>query len=104
MSIANASITTTDTSLITVPADKSYAIITILVCNTGVNSTSFDAHVIKSGQSKSDRNKVLTGVPVQGKDTFTFNAERLILDEADSLLLFADSDAGLHTTVSFLEV
>ena len=104
MSIANADLSTTDTTLITVPSGSSYAIITVLVCNTGTNAQSFDAHVIKSGQTKSDTNKVLTSVSVQGKDTFTFNTERLILDAADSLVLFADSDSGLHTTVSYLEV
>ena len=34
MAIAQAQLAATDTILVTVPADKSYAITTIMVCNT----------------------------------------------------------------------
>ena len=52
MAIAQAQLAATDTILVTVPADKSYAITTIMVCNTagynssGTNDTSFDLHFV----------------------------------------------------------
>ena len=35
MAIVNAAVLTTDTTLLTVPAGKKYALTTLLVCNTG---------------------------------------------------------------------
>ena len=54
MAIAQAQLAATDTILVTVPADKSYAITTIMVCNTagynssGTNDTSFDLHFVNT--------------------------------------------------------
>jgi hypothetical protein len=110
MAILNAAVATTDTTLLTVPASKKYAITTILVCNTatddgtGVNDTSFDMHVIPNGQSKSNTNIVLNNLTVTAADTFTFNVERLILEENDRIVLVGQSPTNLSATISYLEV
>ena len=89
MAINNAAVLTTDTEILTVPASKKYAITTLLVCNvgtddgTGVNDTTFDMHVIKDGQVKANTNLVLNKLPVTASETFTFNVERIILEEND---------------------
>lgn len=110
MAIVNAQIATTDTILITVPASKKYAITTVLVCNnqfddgSGANDTTFDMHVIPSGQSKTDRNIVLHDLKVSAADTFTFNVERLILEADDRLVFVGTNPTNLSVTVSYLEV
>jgi hypothetical protein len=110
MSIANATINTTDTIVLTVPADKSYAITTILICNvavddgTGTADTNFDMHVIPSGQTKTDTNLVINNVEVAAEDTFTFNVERLVLDQGDQIVFVGKSPTNLSATISYLEV
>lgn len=110
MAILNAAIQTTDTTILTVPAGKKYAITTLLVCNTatddgtGSNDSSFDMHVIPDGQTKSDTNLVLNNLEVSAADTFTFNVERLILEENDRVVLVGQSPTNLSATISYLEV
>lgn len=110
MAIANTAVLTTDSTILTVPSGKKYAITTLLVCNTatddgtGVNDTSFDMHVIPSGQSKSNTNLILNNLNVTASDTFTFNVERLILEENDSVILVGVSPTNLSATISYLEV
>jgi hypothetical protein len=110
MAISNAAVATTDTTILTVPSGKKYAITTLLVCNTatddgtGVNDTSFDMHVIPSGQSKSTSNLVLNDLEVTASDTFTFNVERLILEQDDRVVLVGRSPTNLSATISYLEV
>ena len=87
---------------------KKYAI-TSPVCNnqfddaSGANDTTFDMHVIPSGQSKTLRNLVLNDLKVAAADTFICNVERLIL-EADDRLVFVGANPNLSVTVSYLEV
>ena len=110
MAIATRKINLTDTTILTVPAEKSFAITTILVCNTaiedgtGTNNTAFDMHVIPNGQTKSDTNLVINNVGVSAEDTFTFNVERIVLDEGDSIVLVGKTPANLSATISYLEV
>ena len=110
MAILNATIASTDTTLITVPANKKYAITTILVCNvaaddgTTANDTTFDMHVIPSGQSKSTQNIVLNDLKVEAADTFTFNVERVILEADDRIVFIGANPTNLSVTMSYLEV
>jgi hypothetical protein len=110
MAILNAAIQTTDTTILTVPAGLKYAITTLLVCNTatddgtGTNNSRFDMHVIPDGQTKSNTNIVLNNLEVSAADTFTFNVERLILEENDRVVLVGQSPTNLSATISYLEV
>ena len=114
MAIVNGQIATTDTTLLTVPATKRYAITTMLFCNTasvdtgGSNDTNFDLHIIPSGQAKGNTNpnsnQVCNNLVVAGADTFTFDTEKLVLEAGDSIVAVSQSPANLVATVSYLEV
>lgn len=110
MAISNSTINLTDTIILTVPAEKSYAITTILVCNTaiddgtGTNNTNFDMHVIPNGQTKTDTNLVLNNIAVAAEDTFTFNVERIVLEQGDRVVFVGKTPANLSATISYLEV
>jgi len=110
MAVANAAVQTTDTTILTVPSGKKYAITTILVCNTatddgtGTNDSSFDMHVIPDGQTKSNTNIVLNNLEISASDTFTFNVERIILEENDKVVLVGQTPTNLSATISYLEV
>tara|TARA_Y100001954_G_C15486444_1_gene442982 strand:+ start:175 stop:507 length:333 start_codon:yes stop_codon:yes gene_type:complete len=110
MAIFNSALSVTGTTILTVPANKRYAVTTILVCNhavadaTGANDTKFDMHIVPSGGAKANANQVLNQISVAATDTFTFNVERIILDTGDFIILTSASPANLSATVSYLEV
>jgi hypothetical protein len=103
MAIINSILSTSQTDLLTVPASKSYAITTILVCNYGsVGSTSFNLHLVKSGDSAGNSNIVVSDLELPIGETFTFDSEKIVLEEGDSVVFFAGTD--LSATISYLEV
>jgi len=110
MAINNVSILSTDTTALSVPADKKYAITTLLVCNyasssNSINDSSFNMHVIKgSGGVKSNENLILNSISLPAQETFTFNVERLILEAGDRVILNSPDDDKLSATISYLEV
>ena len=114
MAIVNGQIATTDTTLLTVPSGKRYAITTMLFCNTasvdtgGSNDTNFDLHIVPNGQTKGTSNPnaniVCNNLVVAGADTFTFDTEKLMLEAGDSVVAVSQSPANLVATVSYLEV
>ena len=110
MAIVNSTINATDTTILTVPSGKKYAITTILVCNTAVNDgsgigdTKFDMHVVVNGDAKGADNQVLNDLPVPSADTFTFNVERLVLEEGDRVIMVGAAPTNLSVTLSYLEV
>jgi hypothetical protein len=112
MAIANALITNTDTELLVVPAGKRYAITTILVCNTWTpnpgheedGQTNFDLHFVPDGQAKGNVNMVVRNLILPAGETFTFDSEKIILEEGDKIVLLGESPTNLSATVSYLEV
>jgi len=110
MAIANSLIGTTNTTLLTVPTGKQYAITTLMVCNNGnydsggSNDCAFDLHIIPDGQSIGPNNLVVNNLTVAGADTFTFDTERIIIDEGDTIVLAGQIANRLTATLSYLEV
>lgn len=111
MAIANAQLTSTQLNIITVPVGKSYAITNILVCNNSeTSSASFDLHFIPNGNPRNDAvTRIINNLVLPAKETFTFDSERIILEEGDRVAFVAEPDIGsnltnLSATVSYLEV
>ena len=114
MAIVNGKINLNDTTLLTVPAGKRYAVTTIMVCNTqpedtgGSNDTTFDLHIVPSGQTKGtadpNANQILNNLKVAGADTFSFDTEKLVLEAGDAIIAMGQSPANLIATISYLEV
>lgn len=111
MAIENDQLTTTQKDLLTVPAGKSYAITTVMVCNTSSSaSASFDMHLIKSGEALANKvTKVVSELNLPAGETFTFDSEKIVLEAGDKISFVAEPDIGsgltdLAATVSYLEV
>ena len=118
MAIVNAQLTDTQLDVLTVPAGKSYAITNILVCNTyspnGASPAShnarFDMHLIPSGEALSNNvTCVVRELELPAGETFTFDSERIVLEEGDKVSFVAEPDIGsnltdLAVTISYLEV
>ena len=119
MAIVNAQLKDTDLTVLTVPAGKSYAITNILVCNNGSSDATFDMHLVPSGSPINIFiTRVINNLPLPAGETFTFDNEKIVLDEGDSVVFTADpgtilDPAGspgntdytvLSATISYLEV
>ena len=111
MAIENDQLTTTQKDIITVPAAKSYALTTVLVCNTDSSATAqFDMHLIKNGEALSNAvTMVVNNLTLPAGETFTFDSEKIVLEAGDKLSFVASPDIGgglthLAATVSYLEV
>jgi hypothetical protein len=116
MAIVNAQLKTTavdvldPVSSLGVPVGKSYAITNILVCNTGVADATFDMHLIPNGSALDNKvTRVINNLTLPAAETFTFDSERIVLNEGDAIVFIASPDIGafltdLAATVSYLEV
>jgi hypothetical protein len=110
MAIVNAQLTTTQLDIVTVPSGKSYAITNILVCNNGVATASFDLHLIPQSTSLSNAvTRVINNLELPAGETFTFDSEKIVLDDGDKIAFVAEPSIGagltnLAATVSYLEV
>jgi hypothetical protein len=110
MAITSSLIGEINTTVLEVPADKRWAITTILVCNyassnDSANDSTFDMHITKGvGGSTSNTNKILNNVSVPAQETFTLSTERIILEENDRIIMISTDPDKLSTTISYLEV
>lgn len=111
MAIKNLQLTTDALDFLEVPADKSYAITNILVCNTSiVNSANFTMHLIPATDAKDIKvTSVVRALELPAGETFTFDSERIVLEAGDKITFEAGPDIGasltdLAATVSYLEV
>lgn len=113
MSIANKQIVPGNNELLEVPADTTYGITTIMVCNTydpaGIspeNETStFDLHFVPSGSAQSDSvTVVVRKLSLPAGETFTFDTEKVSLDAGDRVIVVGDSTENLAATISYLEM
>lgn len=109
MAVESVLILSSDTNLLLVPVDKSYAVTTIFVNNyssstSSSNDSSFDMHVVKNLQTKSNANKVINNMSMPAQETFVLNMERLVLGAGDRIVLTSPDSDKLSATVSYLEV
>lgn len=119
MAIVNAQLKDTQLDILTVPTGKSYAITSILVCNTyspndanpETHAASFDMHFVMSGENiENQRSIVVRELNLPAGETFTFDSEKIVLTGGDKLSFVAQPGiypAGatdLAVMVSYLEV
>lgn len=112
MAIANVLIGNTDTTLLTVPVGKRYAIVNIFVCNNEDynavheehGATVFDLHLVKSGDPISNDNIVVNNLQMPASETFVFDSEKIVLEPGDRIIVVGESPTVLSATVSYWEV
>ena len=112
MAIESTAIASTYTNLLVVPGGKSYAVLTIMVCNTETPNpvhqehglSNFDLHFVKSGAAKANVNMVVRSLVLPAGETFTFDSEKIVLETGDKIVALGESPTNLVATVSYLEV
>jgi hypothetical protein len=119
MAIKSVQIGVEDTELLEVPAGIRFAVTVIMICNTSepdpadpdANAASFTMHFVKTGDPISDLNTVIKSLPLPAGETFTFDTEKIIMEQFDKIVINGDYPAGgdssanyLSATTSFLEL
>ena len=121
MAIVNARLKTTPVDILdpdgtgtpvgAVPTGKTYAITNILVCNShATDDATFSMHLIPSGDPLDiQKTIVIKDLTLTAMETFTFDSERIILEQGDKISFTSTPDAGggdtnLAATVSYMEV
>jgi hypothetical protein len=83
-----------------------------MVCNTWTpnpldeydGETNFDMHLVPDGEPKGNNNMIIRNLILPAGETFTFDSEKIILDEGDRIILLGESPTTLSATASYLEV
>jgi hypothetical protein len=101
MAIVNTAILSTNTTLYTSSGNN--AITTVIICNTGVVDRTLTLHAVPSGGSAGTVNMIVNALIVPAGDTVSFDQEKMVLSNGDSLVAVG-SDTGLSATVSTLPV
>ena len=112
MAIQNTQIGGGYTDLLTVPADTSWAVTTMLFCNTGLpadigtddGDTYLDLHLCAGGAAADDTNMILNSIPIPAGETFTMDTEKIILEAGDVIKAATTSPTNITATISYMEV
>lgn len=112
MAIQNTQIGGGYTDILTVPAGKSWAITTMLFCNTGLpadintddGDTYLDLHLCAGGAAADASNMILNSVPIPAGETFSMDSEKIILEAGDVIKAATTSPTNITATVSYMEV
>ena len=93
----------TSTPAFTASADT--AVTVIYLCNVSGSGTENDAvvdvHIVPSGGSVSNDNKIYHTLTVRGSDTYVIDTEKLILANGDRIFISTpDSTGNVKATVS----
>ena len=116
MAITNNFIDATFTTLYTSTGDT--AITSMIFCNYADTDnisgspgnvltdadTFLDLHVVPSGGSPSDENKILHQLKIPGGETFIMDTERLVLENGDTIVAQTTSPATISATISSVAV
>ena len=114
MAIVNTSLTSTAASVYTSSGDN--AITTVIVCNTSTynpsnptaNQSLFYLYAVPSDTGSvgtpSNNNIIVNGLPIPAGETVSFDQEKMVLADFDSLWAKTDSASNLVVTVSTLAV
>lgn len=112
MAIQNTQIGGGYTNILDVPAGKSWAVTTMIFCNTAVPETLYtdegdtylDLHICKAGAPAGPGNQILNNIPIPAGETFVLDTEKIILEATDVIKAATTSPTNITATVSYIEV
>tara|TARA_B100000497_G_C7258240_1_gene183489 strand:- start:18 stop:356 length:339 start_codon:yes stop_codon:yes gene_type:complete len=112
MALANLSLTSSAQTLLSVPADKTHVITTVIFTNTAVpdplddtsGETTLTAHLVESGGSVGAVNMVINSLPIAAGETFVMDTEKLVLEAGDSMQVLSGSPNNLVATLSYVDI
>jgi len=91
------------TEIVAAPAGASFANLGIYFCNTTNEDDVIDVFVNGTGNSPSDKTKVVASLPIPNKETFYFGTEKFILSEGESLGAISQVGGRISATVTYTD-
>jgi len=102
--IVQALITTSGTTLLTVPAGQNYAVVNIAVCNYTSSARQIDIHIVKNGNTPGPTTTVVKQRVLEPYDSLFLSTEKFLLGAGDSVYMVVDADSAISATVSFIAI
>lgn len=82
-----------------------YAVTTVMFCNVSGSDVDLTVHILPSTSAGiALENKVINTLTIPAGETFTFDTEKVILNEADRIHAVASANNRLVATVSYMRV
>jgi hypothetical protein len=111
MAISNSSIAATPTNTTVYTSSGNTAIITLIFCNTSLynagtptaNTTNLTVYAVPTGNAVGTSNMIINALPIPAGETFTFDTEKMVLSQGDSIVAIATA-ANLTATISYMSV
>jgi hypothetical protein len=115
MAITNSLLTTTSVAITPSASEvdnKEIAVTSLFFCNLNNRNLLDDTagrefinvHIVKSGATTTDTNKIIHELPIDASDTFTFNTERLILSSGDRIFASSTTNNIVSVTISYIKI
>jgi len=106
MAVQSALVTTSSAAIYgPVTSGQEHAITTLFFCNYSVSDVVLQSvNLVKSTASATNTNKIIHNLTIPAGETFTFDAEKIVLEAGDKVEAIADANTRLSVTVSSLRV
>ena len=95
-------LTTSATSIYTVPASTTATVKQILVSNVSASATTFSIHLVKSGDTPVTANLIYSGIPIAASTTINIDLAQ-VLNTGDVISAFAGANSAVNITMSGIE-
>lgn len=99
--ISNTIILNTTTDIITVPALKTYASVTLTFCNTSITDEVITVYAIPSGGTAVDGTTVISSLTIAAKETFVFD-NKMIMSAGDKISAVGTVGSKVTATASYM--
>jgi hypothetical protein len=106
MAIQSTLVTTSSAAIYgPVASGQEHAITTLFFCNYSVSDVVLQSvNLVKSGATATNTNKIIHNLTISAGETFTFDAEKIVLEAGDKVEAIVDANTRLSVTVSSLRV
>lgn len=101
MAINNSLIGTSATTVYLSDGQDS-AVTTMFICNNSTTQdVQIDIHIVPSGDSAADENRIIKNLVVIKTDTFVFGSERILMSDGDEIVMTANIGSIASATISY---
>jgi hypothetical protein len=102
MAIAQQTLGTGATTLYT--SSGVTAITALYLMNDHNGTVVVQLHVVSDGDTAATANKIIKNLSIAAGDTYVVDTERLVLDNGDTIQASSNTDAVVHSTISYVGV
>lgn len=102
MAIAQQTVGLTATTLYT--SSGTSAITAMYLMNDHSGTVVVQLHAVADGDTAATANKIIKNLSIAAGDTYVIDTERLVLSDGDTIQAVADTDAVVHSTISYVGV